>query len=220
MKILILTLMFLSTCVFADCDKSGPNNCETMSVMDETYGQSFSNDIAFDNMEPRLNRALESMVQFAIYKLNRTHHMAMADQLTNEWKKIRRLSVMAIGDHEPLSAWLDKWYHTLEFVLGHEVMVATRLIDIDYFNHTLKVVFGCKTVENDEHNNLTEPDFAAHFEKLMGITAYWGSFFACVGFTWGTGFLFCSPIAWGAELLLEDIIAPRFSNGLYKRDCL
>jgi hypothetical protein len=221
MKILF-ALVFLCSVVFADCNTTAPNNCETHRVMDQTYGNSFRDDIAYDNLEPRIQTSLDAMVTFASYKLKQKHHVAQAEQILKEWGDLNRAggwATLGIGDHAPLNAWLDKWYHTLEFVLGHNVMVATRLVDIDTLNHALKVVFGCMGIQQAEGKPLLEPDFAIHFEEMCGVVAYWGTFFACVGFTWGTGFLFCSPLAWGAEFLIGDLIAPRFSNTVWKKRC-
>lgn len=174
-------------------------NQETHSKKDK-----FEDDIRHNRLRERTNSALDALVHLSAYKLRRAGHRKEAAQLLKEWKEqwdgylLRR----DIGDHAPLSQWLAQKYATLEFILGIKVCQSLRLTDLKVINFAIPVVFNCV-------DKVLSDEYARHFEPLCGVVSFWTTFFTCVGMTWGTGFLFCSPIAMGTEYLVQKYIAPK-----------
>jgi hypothetical protein len=180
--------------------------------------QIMSNDLADaikrGELPRKTNGALNAMVRFAAYKLKAKGYKTKAKQLLNEWEKWDGyLVTRGLGDHAPLSKWLAEKTSMLELILGTEVMKATRLYDLVVINYAIPVVFRCI-------DNVDEPEYSKHFVPLCGVTAYWLSFFGCVGATWGTGFLFCSPLSMGVEYLTINFAAPRLNNWAWRNACV
>ena len=197
-----------------------PSNCEMYAgKVDERSNKKvrqFEEDIKRGKLRERTNFALNAMVRFAVYKLKTKGQKQLADQMLNEWQSRFDGMILRVGrdlgDHEPLSQWLAEKYMILEFIFGSAFMEATRLSDIKTLNYALPVVFRCV-------DNVDEPEFGRHFIPFSGVVIYWGTFFACVGGTWGTGFLYCSPISWGCEYLTENFLAPRINPTIWRWSC-
>lgn len=185
------------------------------------YGEMIENG----RLAEKTDQALDAMIRLAVYKLNRVGKKKEAKVLLREWEDqwsgyITR--TRGIGDHAPISAWLSEKYRMLEFTLGKDVVYTLRLSDIHTINHALPVVFKCV-------DNVDEMEYFLHFvhddsptgpyRGLAPVVTYWVSFFACVGFTWGTGFLFCSPISMGIEWFTKSVIAPKLNEPLWKKAC-
>ncbi len=100
----------------------------------------------------------------------------------------------------------------LELILGVEVCKALRLIDIKIINYAIPVVFKCV-------DQVDEAEYERHFVPFCKVVSFWVTFFSCVGFTYGTGFLYCSPIAIGVEWIVGNHVAPRLNEGVWKRVC-
>jgi len=169
----------------------------------------------------RTYNGLDSIIKYAALRLKLAGNKTESQKLLKEWKntyslyfiKYNQKTGRPLGDHRPLSKWLADKTLILELILGVEVMKATRLYDLKVFNYAIEIVFSCV-------DNVDEFEFSLHFIPLMGVSGYWISMFACVGFTWGTGFLFCSPIALGVEYTVKNIVAPPFNNNVWEWSCL
>ena len=185
-------------------------------VSDRTWGMAnkFGEQIEARKLPERTNAALDAMVRFAAFKLKAKGHKIQAKKLIAEWENqyegfhLRR----DLGDHAPMSKWLAEKIDILEFILGTEVMKALRLYDLKVINYGLPMVFKCL-------DNASEVEFGKHFIPLSGVVIYWTSFFACVGFTWGTGFLWCGPVSMGAEFLTTSFVAPKLNPVVWKWSC-
>lgn len=221
---LILTLvlcLLVGSCTAFSCENTGePSNCkpEVFQVSDSSVAQvrEYERDIRDGRMRERTNVALNAIVRFAAFKLKAKGNKIAAQKLINEWESKWNGYIMRvgrdIGDHAPLSAWLAEKYAMLEFILGVDVCHALRLDDIKIINFGIPVVFSCV-------DNVDEAEYGRHFIPFSGTVIYWGSFFACVGGTWGTGFLFCSPISWGCEWLTESYLAPKINPTAWRWAC-
>lgn len=201
------------------CGKPGePSNCGNeaveVSTRTERMANEFEGQIRAGELRERTNLALNAMVRFAVFKLRAKGKKLEARRLENEWDSqwngylLRR----DLGDHKPLSNWLAEKYAILEFIFGEQFMQFTRLVDLKIINFGIPVVFACV-------DNVDEAEFYLHFVPLTKVTIYWTSFFTCVGGTWGTGFLFCSPIAWGCEYITGRWIAPKLNPFVFKLSC-
>jgi hypothetical protein len=138
---------------------------------------------------------------------------AEAQKLLNEWDfRWSGYFLRGLGDHAPFSQWVAEKYAMIELILGVDICHALRLDDIKILNYGVPVVFSCV-------DDVDPEEYGLHFIPFAGTVVYWTSFFACVGGTWGTGFLFCSPISWGAEFVTEKWIAPALNEPAWNMFC-
>lgn len=218
MKHLLLVVALYSGLALSCGNPGEPSNCgdEVMQVSDKTerLTQEFEADVRAGRLRERTNFALNAMVRFAIFKLKAKGHKIQAAKLQSEWENKWQYDLLRrdLGDHRPLSAWLAEKYEILEFILGTGFMELTRLVDLKIINYAIPVVFSCV-------DDVDVVEFSKHFIPLSKVTIYWGSFFACVGGTWGTGFLFCSPISMGCEFLTGRFVAPRLNEPVWRWSC-
>lgn len=203
------------------CGKPGePSNCgnEAVEVSDRVWklSEGFSEEVQQGRMRERTNGALNAMIRFAAFKLKTKGHKKEAALLVNEWETRWNGYLMRvgrdIGDHRPLSQWLAEKYDMLELILGVDICHMLRLDDLKTVNYGIPVVFSCV-------DNVDVVEFEKHFVPFSGVVIYWTSFFTCVGGTWGTGFLFCSPISWGCEFVTEKWIAPKLNETVWGWSC-
>lgn len=185
-------------------------------VSDKTgrLSREFQKEIESGQLRAKTDHALDSIIKLAVYKLRRTHHKKEADKLLHDWLDHWQGYLLRrdIGDHKPLSMWLANQYAMLEMILGREVCHALRLDDLKIINFCIPVVFACV-------DKVGEAEYKVHFVPLMGTVSFWTTEITCVGGTWGTGFLWCSPIAMGVELLTKTVIAPNLNEMSWKVFC-
>lgn len=218
MKHLMLVVALWSALGLACGNQAEPSNCgdEVVEVSSRTEDitREFEASVRAGQLRERTNIALNAMVRFAIFKLRLKGHKVQAAKLQSEWENTWQNDLMRrdLGDHRPLSQWLAQKYDMLEFLLGATFMELTRLVDIKVINFSIPVVFSCI-------DNVDEVEFGKHFVPLAKVAVYWGSFFACVGATWGSGFLFCSPISMGCEYVTGKWIAPRLNPSVWEWSC-
>jgi hypothetical protein len=147
-----------------------------------------------------------------------------ADKLLNEWENQYSffLEQRGITDHKPLSEWLASVTKMLELKLGHDAMHALRLDDLITINYAIPVVFSCidDVSELEYYLHFVDDSTPVHGYRGLGpVVAYWTTFFVCTGYTWGTGFLYCSPIAMGVEYIAKEAVCPALNKPLWKLSC-
>lgn len=185
-----------------------------MSSRTDRLSKEFKKEVQNGRLRKKTNLALDSIIKLAAYKLKRDGYKAEAEKLLYEWKNQYSLYLEQrdLGDHKPLSEWLANQYMIWVFILGKDLCDSIRLSDVNVINFALPVVFACiDSVDIDEYR--------LHFIPLMRVTSYWVTFWTCVGFSWGTGFLYCSPIAMGVEYLTENFTAPVLNKPAFKIAC-
>lgn len=173
-------------------------------------------------MAHRTDDALNAIIRLAVYKLKISGHKKESVQLLKEWESQWQgyLSNRGIGDHKPLSKWLADKTAMLEITLGKPTMHMLRLDDLITINYALPVVIRCiDNVDLDEYGRHFIHDEINGYRGLGPVVSYWISFFSCVGFSWGSGFLFCSPIAMGVEYLVDNFVAPRLNEPIWNLVC-
>jgi len=193
-----------------------------ISARTERMAAKFENEIRSGLLLKKTDDTLNAIIRLAVYKLKRTGHIAEGTQLLKEWENqwSGYLLNRGIGDHRPLSKWLAEKTAMLELTLGKQAMHLLRLDDLITINYALPVVIKCiDEVDVDEYARHFVHDEANGYRGLGPVVSYWTSFFACVGFTWGTGFLFCAPIAMGVEYLVDNFVAPKLNEPLWRRAC-
>lgn len=217
----LIALLALWSATALPCGKPGePSNCgnEAVEVSDRTWtlAQRYDAEVRDGRLRERTNLALDAIVRFAAFKLRAKGHKVEAKKLVAEWEGQWSGYLLHVGrdlgDHRPLSQWLADKYSMLEFILGTEICHMLRLDDLKIINFGIPVVFSCV-------DNVDETEFSRHFVPLSGTVIYWTSFFTCVGGTWGTGFLFCSPISWGCEFVTEKWLAPKLNSTVWAWSC-
>ena len=226
---LTLFAIVASSTVALGCGQPGSptNGCIPMEpsrdepvyeVSDRTQSMSsdYGREIESGRLRERTNMALDAMIRFAAFKLRLKGYPQTADKIIKEWEGqwsgyIERVG-RDIGDHKPLSEWIAQKYAVIELILGEDLCHALRLDDIKIINYGIPVVFSCV-------DNVGEVEYGKHFIPFSGTVIYWTSFFACVGGTWGTGFLWCAPISWGCEFLTEKFVAPKLNHTVWNWSC-
>lgn len=221
-KLLAISLTLFAVYSFADEEPIMQSGKPEVSKRTQRIANKYEKDLRSGRIKERTNHALDSIVRLSVYKLRRTGHKAEAAQFLKEWEEQYQYILIGrgIGDHKPLSTWLAAKYDMLELILGKEICHALRLSDIKTINYAVPVVFACE-------DHVTEAEFFLHFvaddtngyRGLGPVVAYWTTFIVCVGGTWGTGFLFCSPIAMGVEYLSDSFICPRLNEPIWKLSC-
>lgn len=217
MKTIILSILIGAAFQFAYGDEEPVMTYgkPEMSVRTNRLAYRFQKDIERGELKKRTDRALGAIIHLAIYKLRLTGHKAEAQQLKKQWEGQWDgyvLRMRDLGDHKPLSQWLADKYAMLEFILGVNVCKALRLTDIKIINYGIPVVFTCV-------DDVDAAEYLLHFQPFAGTVSYWVSFIACVGGTWGTGFLFCAPISMGCEYLVKTFVAPKLNEPVWKLAC-
>lgn len=228
MRYLSLILLYVGltvSCPTAQGSQS-PTTPYTKQEVEER-SRSIARQVAYDiengRLAPRLDEALHNLVKMGVWHLkDRGHnHIAMRSWFEFNERYINYFEV-AFQGHEipdkypPLSEWLRNFYNTLEFILGEPAMRTTRLFDIKVINNCIPVTFCLFGIE--ESIDLTQ--YEPYFVALSGTITYWVANGICIGATWGTGaFWLCSPIAWGAENLMEKFLAPRIVSPSFNLFC-
>lgn len=221
-KVILLSLLLSMTGFALDEEPVMMSGDYEISARTKHMASRYENDLRGGGMRYKTDRALDAIIKLAVYKLRRVGKTKEATQILKEWQSQWEYSLLytrGLGAHAPLSQWLSDKYLQLEFLLGKQVMMSLRLVDLYKINHALPVVISCI-------DNVSEEEYFAHFVDdveygwtLGPIVLYWTSFFTCTGLSWGTGFLFCSPIAMGAEYLSGQFICPKLNPILWKIAC-
>lgn len=243
----IFLILFMSTSLFADYEhmvpkaKHLPGEIEEDPIVQTKSGlfensprtrrlaNRFARDIEQGRLAEKTDSALDAIIRLAAYKLHRVGKEKESEVLLEEWEGQWRGYVVryagsgirnGIGSHRPLSDWLAQKTMMLELALGKEVMHALRLDDLITINYALPVCFRCiDDVDESEYRLHFVSDPINGYRGLMPVIIFWVTEFSCVGFTWGSGFLFCSPIAMGTEFLTLQFVAPKLNNFAWRRAC-
>lgn len=188
--------------------------------------RAFEKDVKFGQLPYRINETVDALLRLGAYKLKRSGHKKEASQMIREWERdwneeiIRISKSRGIGDHKPLVQWLSDKYRMMEFLLGKDICHSLRLDDLHTINHAIPVVISCiDNVSEDEFFLHFVDDYVNGYRGLGPVVVYWTSFFTCTGFSWGVGFLGCSPIAMGAEWITKGVVAPRLNRPLWSLAC-
>lgn len=194
----------------------GLSTDQLYEVSDRSWGKAndYSSAVERQELPARTNAALNAIVRFAAFKLKAKGYKSKSRRLIYEWEHQYGNYLVArdLGDHAPLSKWLADQVNMLELILGTDVMKWTRLYDLKVINYALPMVFKCL-------DHADEVEFGKHFIPLSGVVVYWTTFFVCVGGTWGTGFIFCGPLAMGTEFLTTHFVAPKLNPIVWKWSC-
>lgn len=174
----------------------------------------FEKDIRAGRLNVKANHAIQTLLRRGAYEMKLHGHYGVADFMMYEWATRYQymLTSRDLGDHAPLSQWLAEKYEEMEFILGKDICHALRLDNIKIINFGIPVALFCV-----DHVDAVE--YQKHFQPLAGVVTYWSTFGVCIGATFGTGFLFCTPIAMGTEWIMYNAIAPNLSPQIWTMVC-
>lgn len=231
MKILFLVLLLLPTTVFPAQEEEPTMQSQNgeYEISDRTHrlANRFDVDVKNGRAEVRVHKGLDTLIRIAAYKLKRVGKKAESRKLLKEWNEQYSAEYLGylrgerhIGDHPPISQWLQDKMEALTFILGMQVMENLRLSDIETFNSTPKVIFGCvDNVDEDEYGLHWIDDPTVDIRGLAPTAVFWISEAACLGASLSSGFIFCAPICMGVEYLTKLYIAPKTNNWCWKKAC-
>lgn len=232
MKTVIKIMLLLTVVNFAIAEEEPvmQHGQPEVSARTRRMSNQFGNDITSGKFKHQTYLGLDALIHLAAYKLRRIGEKEMAADILNNWKTTYQFQYMDmldytdirhIGDHGAVIQWLKDTMIKLEDKLGASLMYDLRLSDIRTFNETPKVVFFCQdhVSEQEYWYHFVDDTASVQIRGLAPTTVYWTSFITCVGGTWGTGFLFCSPISMGVEYLTKKVVAPKLNHPLWQRAC-
>lgn len=222
MKALAFFLLFSFAAMAVDEEPVMMSGDYEISSRTRNIANQFERDVKAGGLRYRVDRSLDAIIKLAVYKLKRVGKKKVADQILKEWQDQFEWTLVedrGITSHAPLSQWIADKTLQLEFLLGKDVMASLRLTDLIVLNFAIPVVLACE-------DNVDLAEYGQHFVRddwygwaLGPVTVYWTTFFSCVGASWGTGFLYCSPIASGSEFLTGQLVAPNLNEFLWDLVC-
>lgn len=192
---------------------------------------------SLDTYSAKADQALSHLIVAASWALERRGYHAEAVQMRSEYQERYQRGIheyalgivpVDIGDHAPLSQWLETQYQKLAKLLGPTLMRALKLEDIRILNYSIPVVFHPNGYKGDKWDMLDYRDhFAGTRTKLFypltehdgfaGVVSYWVVWAVCTGATWGMGAIpfICSPIAELSDFAIEKWVAPKMSDAIF-----
>ncbi len=164
---------------------------------------------------------LDLMVSRGIFELRSEGDDNLATDLEQEYDSIPRptasYETLELGDHEPLSPYLDRLYLVLVERLGSERVRSLHLDDLKIANYAIPVAFQpCGDRRNGE--TWSQKEYQLHFVPLSGAVTYWTTFSTCSSGSWGPiTDLLCTSAAELARQEMEIDLAPAISDELYQQ---
>ncbi len=170
----------------------------------------------------------------------------LAEQLRSDWTRHYAAVTLGalgdVGDHPPLSEWLDTWYEIMADTFGLPFMETSHLRDLWVLNFTLPVVTApeqtapwCQDQLKRHPEDTCQREYRRHFagtkyggidpyanpdlhHGFAGVVTYWLVWGACEAATSGAGqVIICSPAGTVAEDSMELLLAGQISDGIWAR---
>ena len=173
---------------------------------------SFDQSVAMLSLsDPQTNvlMAMTNMVGLAAKELRDRGYYTTADNMFSEFVTMSSATAK-LGDHEPLSRWIDDWYIVIEFIVGKRTMELLHLDDIQIMNYAIPVVFDPCNEDWDED------EYLEHYVPFAGTVTYWTVFGACTAVTFGGGWwIVCQPAATASETIMIEFFAEDLGRQTY-----
>lgn len=174
--------------------------------------------------------ALYNMINRISAVLANEGHHRLAFDIVSEYKSLYQsaltkqlLGLDEIGDHPPLSEWLDSVHERIHDAVGSFICEYFRFHDIFILNHSIPVVFKPANYDLKDYKD----HFAGHliwgwyFEHhgFAGVVTYWIIEGACIAGSYGLGIItfVCSPIASFGEYIIDKHVAPPIAEAVWQR---
>lgn len=177
-----------------------------------------------------IEETMDALIGRAVLVLSYEGHHKLADDISYEYEQFYRfaltrnlLGIDEIGDHPPMSEWLDEIHQKIHDALGDMLCQYFRFHDIHILNRGIPVVMRPGLYDLKDYKD----HFAGHlifgwwFEHhgVAGVAAYWLVDGACIAGSYGLGIIVfvCSPIASLAEKVMDKHIAPPIAERIWNR---
>jgi hypothetical protein len=156
-------------------------------------------------------------------------HNELADKLASEFTFYKDYLVnqyfgeKELGDHPPMSEWLEDVHNNIEDAIGAEWCKFWHLHDLEIINHAIPVVMDPKKYDLKEYKDHFSGHHIFRFQwehhGLAGVITYWLVNIACIYGTSGIGVISfaCSAVAAGAEHVMDKKIAPPIAERIWFR---
>jgi hypothetical protein len=176
------------------------------------------------------DEAISNLLRKADVILRAEGHDDVADEIQTEYMLYYQnaatnyvLGTVEIGDHPPLSEWIDKVHDKIHKTLSDFICKNMHFHDLYILNHGLPVVFSPK--------KYTLKDYLDHFSGhlvwgwfwdhhgVAGVVTYWLVDGVCIAGTYGLGIVtfVCGPVATLAENVMDKSIAPPIGKRIWER---
>ena len=174
--------------------------------------------------------ALQNLLARADGVLRNKGEPELADEIAYEYQRFyefgftkKALGIKEIGDHPPMSEWLDTVHTKIEDAIGNFFCEYFHFHDIYILNHGLPVVFNPKKYDLKDYLD----HFSGHLiwgfwwehHGVAGVVTYWVVEGICAASTSGVGIAVfaCGPIAGLAEHVMDKRIAPPIATRIWDR---
>lgn len=218
MKIVVAIMMVLSTLALSLEDKLYKHQIE-----EQLYESGFRVDDYYD-LAVESNEAITNIVKLAAYKLRRHGDCETAGIIEAIWRHFDgRIIDLALGNRDigwfdPISDALAMIYDLTEAKLGYDVCHMLRLDDLKTINYALRVAFRPCYYGYDEYYKHMVKD--PKYRGLIPVLSYWTVVIGCSYATYGIGYVvICSPAGFMIEKVVQNRIAPKAVDKLYKAAC-
>lgn len=176
------------------------------------------------------DEAIHNLLSKADVILRAEGHYDLADEIQLEYMLVysgavtrQMLGMKEIGDHPPLSEWLDTVHEKIHEAIGDWLCKQFHFHDLYILNRGLPVVFYPKKYQLKDYLD----HFAGHLiwgwfwehHGVAGVVTYWVIDGVCIGATYGLGIVtfVCGPIASLGEQVMDKRIAPPIGERVWKR---
>ena len=177
-----------------------------------------------------IDQALFNMIQKVHGVLVAEGHTALAATIKAEYEATYKMALtrglfgtLELGDHPPMSTWLDSVHERIHDALGDFLCKYFRFHDIYILNHGIRVIFNPKDYDLKDYKD----HFAGHLiwgyfwehHGVAGVVSFWVVQGVCTGATWGLGLVtfVCTPIASLAEHVVDKHVAPPIAEAIWQR---
>ncbi|MBY0470975.1 hypothetical protein K2X30_07370 [bacterium] len=170
--------------------------------------------------------ALNNMLAVGAEMLAQNGHADLAQKLQADWNSHYRrvvasgnLHAFDVGDHEPLSKWLEHTYDMLRANAGPIIDQFPILADINTMNFAIPVVFS---PSGDKKSGQTWDlnEYRKHFIPFTEISVYWVSYGVCIYYTGADimgGDGTCGNISGLLKTVAGHTLAPRLADYIYNK---
>lgn len=188
-------------------------------------------ELSQGNTAESSQQALNILVDQGLTALSESGDATLADQLRGEWNTQfanflpshfapGTFGLDDLGDHDPLSPWLEKFHDTLKQKTGG-VIGAIRIVnDIFTMNYALGVVLHPKSTKwKTGEAQEDEWEYRKHFIPMANIITYWVTLEACnyvAAKKFPAAKQFCGTAASKLEFYMGRYWAPKLSDYVYR----
>lgn len=233
----VVALVILAASVGARADDEGGVSAAAKARLTQAgleAPREFIHGAKSDAWRKTTSRVLDKIVREGFEDLQAAGDVELARQLEAEWNGhyVGELKAMALGlpqtiskdlgDHPPLSMWLENYYQMLAARTRGLIRQIRLIDDIRKMNFALAVVFHPRGDWQLQYAGKEWIEYRRHFIPMANIVTYWGSYLGCRYITVKYPDLkqmkrYCGKIATKLEWAMGQYIAPRLSDAVFKR---